>query len=80
MSGAASASFLYDGDGQRFAATINGAVTVYIGEYFEWQPANGQMSKYYFAGGQRIALRVLPQEQNAAPLWLFGDHWVAHLL
>ncbi len=74
VSGAASASFLYDGDGQRFAATINGTTTMYIGEYFEWQPATSQVTKYYFAGGQRIAMRVLPQGQNAAPLWLFGDH------
>ncbi len=32
VSGAASASFLYDGNGQRFATTINGATTVYIGQ------------------------------------------------
>jgi len=74
VSGSAAASFVYNGDGQRVAATVNGVTTVYIGEYFEWEPASGKMTKYYHAGGQRIAMRVIPQGQNVTPLWLFGDH------
>ena len=74
VSGQATASFVYNGDGQRAAATLNGVTTVYIGDYFEWEPATGKMTKYYHAGGHRIAMRVLPPGQNAAPLWLFGDH------
>ena len=36
VSGSATASMVYDGDGNRVKATIGGVTTVYIGNYFEW--------------------------------------------
>lgn len=33
LTGSATASFVYDGDGQRVKATLNGVTTVYIGNY-----------------------------------------------
>ena len=38
-SGAATASFVYDGDGNRVQGTVNGVTTSYIGDYFEWAPS-----------------------------------------
>jgi RHS repeat-associated protein len=64
------ASFVYDGDGQRVASLIDGAVTVYIGEVFEWEVTSGNMTRYYYAGAQRVAMRL----ENASPVWLLGDH------
>jgi YD repeat-containing protein len=51
VSGAATATFVYDGDGKRVKATIGGTTTVYIGNYYEWTGSTGTMVKYYYAGG-----------------------------
>jgi hypothetical protein len=42
VSGTVSASFVYNGDGQRVAATIGTTITTYIGGYFEWQSGAGK--------------------------------------
>jgi RHS repeat-associated protein len=63
-------SFLYDGDGQRVASLIDGEATVYIGEVFEWDVTDSSMTRYYYAGAQRVAVRL----ENASPVWLLGDH------
>jgi RHS repeat-associated protein len=70
VSGAATATFGYDGDGQRVIGTEGGATTVYIGNYFEWKGSASTMVKYYYAGAVRVAMRT----GMADPLWLFGDH------
>jgi RHS repeat-associated protein len=68
VSGTVSASFVYNGDGQRVTATIGtAAITTYIGGYFEWQGGVGK--SYYFAGAQRIAMRT-----GAGLEFLLGDH------
>ncbi len=48
------ASFVYDGDGNRVQSTINGVTTVYIGNYYEKSGAN--ITQYYYAGAVRIAI------------------------
>jgi YD repeat-containing protein len=56
VSGGASASFVYDGDGRRMKATLNGSTTVYIGDYFEW---TGSTSLTSDANGTKLAeLRI----------------------
>ena len=70
VSGANTASFIYNGDGERVVSTVGGVVVVYVGEYFEWQPATTASIRYYYAGGQRVAMRM----GSAPPLWLLGDH------
>jgi RHS repeat-associated protein len=70
VSGAATANYLYDGDGNRIRATEGVTTTVYIGSYFEWTGSVSTMKKYYYAGAVRVAMRVGSQ----APLWLLGDH------
>jgi YD repeat-containing protein len=67
VSGTVSASFAYNGDGQRVSATIDTTITTYIGGYFEWQGGAG--TSYYFAGAQRIAMRTSTDLK-----YLLGDH------
>jgi RHS repeat-associated protein len=69
VSGAASATF-YDGDGNRVKATLGGATTVYVGNYFEWTGSTSTMVKYYYAGGQRVAMR----KGSSTLYFLLGDH------
>jgi hypothetical protein len=38
-------------------STVNGATTIYIGNYYEWTGSTSSMVKYYFAGAQRVARR-----------------------
>jgi RHS repeat-associated protein len=67
--GGVSASFVYDGDGNRVKATI-GTTTTYVGNYFEWTGSTSTMKKYYYSGGIRVAMRTGTNN----PLWLLGDH------
>jgi hypothetical protein len=75
VSGGATASFVYDGDGDRVKATVNGSIVVYIGAYFEWSGSASTMISYYSAGGvpsnegRRVAIRTGTTLQ-----WLIGDH------
>ena len=69
VSGAAAATFGYDGDGQRVIGTEGGATTVYIGNYFEWHGTITDTIKYYYAGTERVAMKT----GAADPKWLMGD-------
>ena len=69
VSGAASASFEYDGDGVRVKSTVGGTTTVYIGSYFEWTGSSSTMKRYYEAGGSRMGMR-----QGSTLYWLVSDH------
>ncbi len=62
-----SASFAFDGDGKRVTSTIGTSTTYFVGNIYE--VANGVVSKYYYAGGQRIALR-----SAGVVSYLLGDH------
>ncbi len=62
------ATFVYDGDGKRIKSTINGTITTYfVGAHYE--VANGVVTKYYYAGTQRIAMRT-----NGTLNYVFSDH------
>jgi YD repeat-containing protein len=67
VSGGATASFVYDGDGNRVKATVAGVTTAYVGNYYEW--TGTAYKKYYYAGGQRVAM-----SDNGTLYWLLGDH------
>jgi RHS repeat-associated protein len=58
---------VYDGDGNRVKATLNGTTTAYIGNYYE--QSGSVTTTYYYAGGTRIALR-----QGMTVSYLLGDH------
>jgi RHS repeat-associated protein len=69
VSGAATASFVYNGDGERVKGTVNGATVTYIGDYFEWKGSGSTKVKYYYAGGQRVAVR-----DSTVLYYLLTDH------
>ena len=62
------ATFVYDGDGTRVKSTINGNITTYfVGAHYE--VTGSTITKYYYAGAQRIAMRT-----NGILNYLLGDH------
>jgi len=65
------ATFTYDGDGKRVKSvmtTNQGSTTTYfVGGHYE--VANGVVTKYYYAGAQRVAMRT-----NSTLNYLLGDH------
>mgnify|MGYP007118560755 CR=1 FL=1 len=69
VSGAAAATFVYDGDGNRVKGVVGGVTTTYIGNYFEWSGSTSTMKKYYYAGGTRVAER-----KGTTLYWLLSDH------
>ncbi len=70
VSGAATASFVYDGDGKRVLAIEGGTTTVFIGNYFEWSGTPASAVRYYYAGTTRLAMR----RGSGSVTWLLGDH------
>ena len=56
VTGAVTANFKYDGDGNRVQGTLGGVTTTYIGNYYEWS-GSGSTQYYYGSGSQRIAMR-----------------------
>lgn len=71
VSGAATASFLYDGDAgapwARVKGTVGGVTTYYPNQYYE--VAGGTVKKYYYAGAQRVAMT-----DDLVTRTLLGDH------
>ncbi|MFZ1466077.1 MAG: hypothetical protein WAV60_18685, partial [Anaerolineae bacterium] len=65
------ASYTHDADGNRVKAVIGSSTTVYVGTIYEKTTSGSSttITKYYQAGGQRIALRV-----NGVVRWLATDH------
>ena len=62
------ATFVYDGDGKRVKSIFNSTLTTYfVGTHYE--VANGVVTKYYFAGAQRVAMRT-----GSMLYYLLGDH------
>ncbi len=59
--------FVYDGDGNRVLRIGPEGTTVYIGDYYEKQ--GSVVTKYYYAAGQRVAMRV-----GGVVYYLHGDH------
>ena len=71
------ATFTYDGDGNRVKTVMGTETTLFIGGSYEvTNPGAGQtVTKYYFAGAQRVAMRkyVVPQAMQVE--YFLGDHW-----
>ena len=67
VTGASTANFYYDADGKQVKATVNGVTTVYVGQHYEEK--SGTVTKYYFAGATRIAVRT-----DGTLSYLLGDH------
>jgi len=43
---------------KRVKVAIGSTTTVYIGNYYEKNTSTGVITKYYFAGGQRVSMRA----------------------
>jgi RHS repeat-associated protein len=67
VTGAATASFSYDADGKQVIGTVNGVTTYYVGQHYEKK--SGVVTKYYFAGTMRLAVRT-----SGTLSFLLGDH------
>jgi hypothetical protein len=67
VTGSVSASFLFDGDGNRVKSTINGTTTTFVGTYYEI--TGSSITKYYYQGSSRVAMRT-----SNGVRYLFGDH------
>ncbi len=72
VSGAAAASFLYDGDDSRVQGAVAGVTTAYIGRYYEYSGGVGK--KYFSAGGTMVAMRAGTGSGTTGLSWLVGDH------
>ncbi len=67
VSNGVTASYTYDGDGNRVKAVVNGTTSIFVGNYYEVQGST--VKKYYYAGSVRVA------ERNGGTLYfLLSDH------
>ena len=67
MSGSVTASYVYDGDGNRVKETIAGVTRIFVGNHYEVD--NGVVKKYYYAGATRVA-----ENSGGTLTYLLGDH------
>ena len=67
VTGAATANFTYNADGQQVKSIVNGVTTYYVGQHYEKKGTT--VTKYYFAGATRIAVRT-----DGTLSYLLGDH------
>jgi RHS repeat-associated protein len=61
-----------DDDGNRVQATENGTLTKFVGSHYE--VTGSQVTKYYFAGTSRIAMRKYTVPSSMSVEYLLGDH------
>jgi RHS repeat-associated protein len=68
--------YQYHSDGHRVKSVINNETILFIGGHYEIKnPGSGQeVTKYYFAGAQRIAMRKYTIPQSSTLTYLLGDH------
>jgi RHS repeat-associated protein len=67
-----SAQFTYNADGQRVKSVVNGETIYFVGGYYEKK--GSEITKYYFAGASRIAMRKYIVPQTTTLIYLSGDH------
>ena len=66
--GSVTASFVYDGDGNRVKGVVNGTTTYYVSNYFETSETLATTKSYYYEGSTQVAMR-----QNGLITYLFSD-------
>lgn len=67
VSGAATASFVYDGDSKQVKSVVDGVTTYYVGNHYKVK--NSVVTKHYFAGATRLAVRT-----GGTLSFLLADH------
>ena len=68
MSGPLNATFTYDAEGRRVIGVVDGAETIYLGDWYE--RTDGADISYYHFNGRRLAMRV-----GEDVSYLYADHW-----
>jgi RHS repeat-associated protein len=71
VSGDSTATFVYNGDGQRVKSVMDGETTLFVGGHYEiTNPGAGQtVTKYYMAGATRVAVR-----KDGTLSYMLADH------
>ena len=59
---------------QKEKSIVNGETTLFVGGRYEINDTMGEVSKYYFAGASRIAVRKYIVPQTTTLTYLLGDH------
>ena len=66
------AQFVFDGDGKRVKSVIGSETILFAGGHYEKKGST--ITKYYFAGASRIAMRKYIIPQNMTVEYFIGDH------
>ncbi len=66
------ALFTYDGDGKRVKSVIGSETILFPGDHYEKK--GGTITKYYFAGASRVAMRKYTIPQSMTVEYMLGDH------
>jgi len=66
------AQFVYNGVGQKVKTIVNGETVYLVNGYYEKKGA--EITKYYFAGASRIAMRKYTIPQSMTVEYMLGDH------
>jgi RHS repeat-associated protein len=66
------AQFTFDGDGKRVKSVIGSETILFAGGHYEKKGST--ITKYYFAGASRIAMRKYTVPQNMTLEYMIGDH------
>ena len=65
---------MYNGDGQRVKSVIGGDTIYFAGGHYEFNDTTNEVTKYYFSGASRIAMRKYIVPQTTTLTYLVGDH------
>ncbi|MDD2922103.1 MAG: RHS repeat-associated core domain-containing protein [Anaerolineales bacterium] len=68
------AQFVYDGDGKRVKSIEDGKTILFVSNGFEINITTGEVSKYYFAGATRIAMRKYTIPEKMEVEYFLSDH------
>jgi RHS repeat-associated protein len=66
------ALFTFDGDGKRVKSVMDGETILFAGGHYEKKGST--ITKYYFAGASRVAMRKYTIPQNMTVEYMLGDH------
>jgi hypothetical protein len=66
------AAFTYDGDGKQVKSVIDSVTTLYVGAHYEVR--SSEITKYYFAGASRVAMRRYTVPAETKLEYLLSDH------
>jgi len=69
VSGGGTATFVYDGDGNRVKKTESGETTLYLNRYYEKNLTTGNITTSYYLGGRLVA-----QREGTALRYIHQDH------